>query len=177
MHKGLAPAYCTQVQLHNNFCGAIIKMLRRKPNTSGTPLLAVSEQKKGRIVSVIQCCGRNQKTHAFICDAPEGFVFQQIDFLVYCKVCKTTVMQVTRVDSDGQVSYFRRTNADARRLFERMRPSIQFKVPPLFSPVSQKSSFWLPYNEFGTVKRCYSNLSALKPVGESLMLPKMPLKI
>ena len=122
-------------------------------------------------MSVIQCCGIRQKTSAFICDAPEGFVFQQIDFLKYCKKCKATVMQVTRLDADGNVSYFRRTNEAARGLFDRMRTSIVFKIREPFALVNNKSSFWLPYNEFGTIKRCYANLSSLKPVGESLMLP------
>ena len=121
-------------------------------------------------MSVIKCCGFCQKTHAFICDAPEGFVYQRIDYLVFCKVCKNTVMQVTRVDENGKISTFRRTNERARELFDRLRTSILFKLDAPM-PLRGGSSFYLRYSEFGRVKRCYSNFSALKPVGESLDLP------
>ena len=122
-------------------------------------------------MSVIKCCGYCQKTHAFICDAPEGYIYQRIDYLVYCKVCKNTVMQVTRVDEKGAVSSFRRTNERARELFDRLRTSILFKLDGRMPAVSGKSSFYLRYNEFGKIKRCYSNFWSLKPVGESLDLP------
>ena len=48
---------------------------------------------------MIHCCGKNQRSKAFICDPPEGYIYQRIDFLVWCKVCKHTVMQVTRVNA------------------------------------------------------------------------------
>lgn len=123
-------------------------------------------------MSVISCCGIKQKTHAYVCDPPEGYVFQQIDFLVLCKHCKSTVMQVTRLDCQNRVTYFRRTEWAARELFERMRPSIRYKIPKNHVIVNRFSSFSLPYNEFGRVKKCYSNFSSLLDVGESLDLPK-----
>lgn len=123
-------------------------------------------------MSVIECCGQRQKTHAYICDPPKGFVFQQIDFLVLCKQCKATVMQVTRLDCDNNISTFRRTEWAARALFEKMRPSILYKIPSPHVIVNQKSNFYLNYNEFGKVKKCYANFSSLEPVGESLFFPK-----
>lgn len=121
---------------------------------------------------MLKCCGIRQKSAAFICDAPAGFLFQRIDFLVRCKVCKRTVMQVSRLDVNHNVDYFRRTDDKAHELFERMRTSILFKVVSPYECVVTKSSFYLNCNEFGRKVRCYSNFSTLLDIGESLWLPE-----
>lgn len=105
-----------------------------------------------------------------MCDPPEGFIYQRIDFLVWCKKCKKTVMQVTRISAKNRVVTFRRTDNEARELFERMRASIRFRIVEPFSPVGNRSAFFLYYNEFGRKKKCYSNLSALRIPPESLQL-------
>lgn len=121
---------------------------------------------------MIECCGKKQRARAFICDPPEGFIYQRIDFLVWCKKCKKTVMQVTRISVKNRVVRFRRTDDAARTLFERMRPSIRFRVVEPFSLVNNRSEFFLYYNEFGKKKKCFSNLSALKIPPDSLSLPQ-----
>ncbi len=121
---------------------------------------------------MLKCCGVSHKTTAFICDAPSGFIYQRIDFLVKCKVCKRTVMQVSRLDAQNKFSSFRRTDDDARALFERMRTSILYKIvePHVIAP--SKGAFYLMCNEFGRKSKCYSNISALLDIGESLALPE-----
>lgn len=121
---------------------------------------------------MLKCCGIRQKSTAFVCDAPSGFLYQRIDFLVRCKQCKRTVMQVTRLNYQNEISSFRRTDDSARELFERMRTSIQFKVVEPYEIAPTKGAFYLMCNEFGRKSRCYSNLSALLDVGESLELPE-----
>lgn len=121
---------------------------------------------------MIKCCGVRQKSVAFICDAPRGFLYQRIDFIVRCKVCKHTVMQVSRLDCDHQLSSFRRTDERAHELFERLRTSILYKVVEPYEFAPTKGSFYLNCNEFGRKVKCYSNLSSLLDVGESLSLPE-----
>lgn len=124
---------------------------------------------------MIVCCGLKQKSVTYICEPPDGFIFQQIDYLVWCKHCKRSVLQVTRLDLDNNVSYFRRTDDAAKKLFNKLRPSIIYKLKNSFSFASAHGSFWLGYNEYGRKKRCYSNLSSLMTVNESLPLPAKPL--
>jgi len=113
---------------------------------------------------MIECCGKKQRSRAFICDPPDGFIYQRIDFLVWCKKCKKTVMQVTRISAKNRVVRFRRVDDEARALFEKLRTSIRFRVVEPFSLVSSHSGFYLYYNEFGKKKKCFSNLSALQPI-------------
>ena len=120
---------------------------------------------------MLRCCGISQKSTAFICDAPNGFVYQRIDFLVKCKVCKRTVMHVMRLDSEKRVVGFRRTDEQARELFDKLRTSILYKVVEPYEIAPSKGSFYLMCNEFGRKTKCFSNLSSLLDVGESLALP------
>lgn len=121
---------------------------------------------------MLKCCGVRQKSIAFICDAPKGFLYQRIDYLVKCKVCKRTVMHVLRLDHKNEPQGFRRTDDAARELFERMRSSILFKVIEPYEIAPRGGHFYLMCNEFGRKSKCYSNLSALLDVGESLSLPE-----
>ena len=119
--------------------------------------------------AMIYCCGRLQRCVSFMCDAPQGFLLQRIDFLCYCKQCKHTVLQVSRLDVDHKISWFRRTDDDARKLFDRLRTSIQYRITIPYNYVNNKSSFSLGCNVFGRKQKCYSNLSSLLDVGESLL--------
>ena len=121
---------------------------------------------------MLECCGKKQRSHAFMCDPPEGFIYQRIDFLVWCKKCKKTVMQVTRITAKNRIVTFRRVDNEARKLFDRMRSSIRFRIVEPFSLVNNHSTFFLYYNEFGRKKKCFSNFSALRIAPESLSLPE-----
>ena len=120
---------------------------------------------------MIECCGHKQKSVAYMCDPPKGFLLQRVDYLVWCKHCKRTIMQVTRLDLQHRVSSFRRSDADAEKLFDKLRTSILYKIKEPRTITPTHGSFWLGYNEFGHKKRCYSNLSALKTTNDSLPLP------
>lgn len=121
---------------------------------------------------MLECCGKFYKTVSFMCDAPEGFLAQRLDYLRYCGHCKRAVLQVTRINLNHEVSRFRRTDALARDLFERMRSSIIFQIVEPYNYVNQRGKRFLRYNKFGVVDKCFSNFSSLLDVGESLDLPK-----
>lgn len=121
---------------------------------------------------MLKCCGRAQKSVAFMCDAPSGYLFQRIDFLICCKVCKCSVMQVSRLNVKNEFSYFRRTDEQAYELFDKLRTSIIYKIKEPYNYAPQKGSFFLMCNEYGRKTKCYSNLSSMLDVGESLALPE-----
>lgn len=118
---------------------------------------------------MISCCGRLQRGIAFMCDEPEGFLLQRIDFLCCCKQCKHTVLQVSRLDVEHRFSSFRRTDDEARALFEKLRTSIRYRIFTPYSYANNRSKFYLNCNVFGRKQKCYSNVSSLIDVGESLV--------
>lgn len=109
----------------------------------------------------IHCCGTLHKTRSYKLVPQEGFVLCELDFLKKCPVCGHTVVQLTRIDKYDNISTVRKVNAKARQFFDRLKNFIlyeeAFHKPPAFH-----GKFYLNYNEFGVLKRCYSNLSKLK---------------
>lgn len=124
-------------------------------------------------MSLIHCCGALQKTKAFVCDPDDGYLFRRIDWLPACRRCRSTVLQVTRLGLDHKVSYFRRTGDDARALFDKLRTSIIYELSPGYSFIASGSRSYLRYSHFGSKRRCYSSLSALRlGLFENLDLPQ-----
>lgn len=124
-------------------------------------------------MALIHCCGRLQKTKAFVCEPSDGYIHMRLDWLPVCKSCRSTVLQVTRFDLDHNISRFRRTEKVARELFDSLRTSIIYEVESPFCIIPTHSGSYLCYSEFGVKKRCYSSLSTLKAgLFESLSLPE-----
>lgn len=110
----------------------------------------------------IHCCAglRNSKTYSI--KPEENYALAQVDYLESCPICGHSVIQLTRIDFDNNVSVCRKINEKARRLFDKIRNLIIFEKEPEGLRLKAYSKFYLYYNEYGIKKKCYSNLSSLK---------------
>lgn len=109
----------------------------------------------------IHCCGALHKTRSYKLVPQAGFVQCELDYLKKCPVCGHTVVQITRIDSSNKISIVRKINGKAKKLFENIKNFILYEEVPLKLPKYGGKSY-LNYNEYGVLKRCYSNLSRLK---------------
>lgn len=110
----------------------------------------------------VHCCAglRKSKTYAIV---PEkNYMFAQVDYLEECPICGHSVVQLTRIDLENNVSVCRKINEKARKLFNKLKKAILFEKKDEGVRLKVYSKFYLNYNEFGVKKRCYSNLSSLK---------------
>lgn len=110
----------------------------------------------------IHCCAGLRKSRSYSIVPEKNYLYAQIDYLEECPICAHSVVQLTRIDFDNNVSVCRKINEKARRLFEKLRDSILFEKEPEKKYFKTYSKFYLNYNEFGVKKKCYSNLSTLK---------------
>ena len=86
----------------------------------------------------------------------------EIDYLKKCPVCGNLTIQLTRIDKDNQISSIRKTNKKGLKFFEKLKSKILYEEDNFDYSTKYKSKFYLYYNEYGTKKRCYSNLRNLK---------------
>jgi len=110
----------------------------------------------------IQCCAGLRKSKSYSVVPEKNYLYAQVDYLEECPICGHTVMQLTRMDSDNNISVCRKINEKARKLFEKIKGAILFEKEPEGTKIKVFSKFYLNYNEFGVKKKCYSNLSTLK---------------
>lgn len=110
----------------------------------------------------IHCCSGLRASKSYAIKPEKDYRFAQIDYLDMCPVCGHTVLQITRIDFDNNVSVCRKINQKARQLFEKLKPSILYQKNRESTRIKAYSKFYLYYNEFGVKKKCYSNLSSLK---------------
>lgn len=109
----------------------------------------------------IHCCGGLHKCRTFHIVPQKDFLITELDYLNMCPTCGHTVLQLTRIDKNDNITVIRRVNKKAIEFFKKLKKEILYEIKP--TPINkQKGSFYLNYNEFGIKKRCYSNLSALK---------------
>lgn len=108
----------------------------------------------------IHCCGTLHKTRSYKIVPQDDFVLCELDCLKRCPVCGHTVVQLTRIDKNNNISVIRKVNLKAREFFKNIQKYILYeKVPQKYNRCGK---FYLNYNEYGVLKRCYSNLSTLK---------------
>lgn len=110
----------------------------------------------------IHCCGALHKTRSYRLVPQDNFVICEADYLSKCPVCGHTVVQVTRIDKDDNISVIRKVNKKAKNFFNNLKNSILYEIRPFNYNKINCGSFYLNYNEFGVKKRCYSNLKTLK---------------
>ena len=110
----------------------------------------------------IHCCAGLRKSRTYSLKPEKGYLFAQLDYLEECPVCSHTVVQLTRIDIENEVSVYRKVNDKAKKLFHNLEKSIIFEKKPERTGMIKFSNFYLHYNEFGVKKKCYSNLSSLK---------------
>lgn len=129
-------------------------------------------------MAFIMCCNQNRSCDVYRLSDRAGFLLNYAYYIEACPVCGHTILLLKRYLPDGTVSEVRKTNVFARKLFEKIRPEILFKIPKNYE--AQGGKTFLKYNEFGVVKKCYSNLSTLQ-IGKfdylGPDLPKIPEKI
>ena len=108
----------------------------------------------------IHCCGALHKTRTYRLAPYKDFIICEVDVLNKCPVCGCKVIQLTRITENADISCVRRTNAKADAFFDKLKKYILYEM----KPVNYKNcgKFYLNYNEFGVIKRCYSNLANLK---------------
>ncbi len=108
----------------------------------------------------IHCCGGLHKCKSFKISPENEFQTVEMDFLEKCPNCGHTIVQVTRLDFENKISIIRKINSKAIKMFEKLQSKIiTSKNMPVFKNIGR---FYLNYNEYGKVKKCYSNLSSLK---------------
>ncbi len=110
----------------------------------------------------IHCCGALHKTKSYRIVPQENFVLSELDYLPKCPVCGHTVVQLTRIDADDNISIVRKINRKARDFFKKMKKIVLYEIRPINYNSVKHGTFYLNYNEFGVKKRCYSNLRSLK---------------
>ena len=110
----------------------------------------------------IHCCGALHKTKTFRIVPQDDFVLCEADYLAKCPVCGHTVVQLTRIDKNDNISVVRKINKKAKSFFQKLKTKILYEIRPINYNVVKHGSFYLNYNEFGVKKRCYSNLKTLK---------------
>lgn len=114
------------------------------------------------VLGYIHCCNGKRKSVSFALSPEEKYLIVELDYLKECPVCGHTVVQLTRIDFDNNVSVCRKTNEKARKFLKNIQALILYKKEPEIKTVNSYSKFYLYYNEFGVKKKCYSNLSTLK---------------
>lgn len=110
----------------------------------------------------IHCCGALRKSKSYCVTPDVNYLICEVDYLENCPVCNHTVVQLTRIDFDNQVSVCRKINKKALKFFEKIKPLILREKETGFSRLKAYSKFYLHYSEYGVKKRCYSNLSTMK---------------
>ena len=111
----------------------------------------------------LHCCGGLRRSQTFTLSPENGYLIAELDVIECCPVCGHFVAQLTRIDYNHCVTSVRKSNTQGRKLSERLQSSILYRQEYKYSPLkSGKSSFYLNYNEYGSKKRCYSNISTLQ---------------
>ncbi len=110
----------------------------------------------------IHCCGALHKTRTFRLVPRADFVLCELDYLTKCPVCGHTVVQLTRVDANDNISIVRKVNKKAKLFYEKLKNFILYEIRAANYTTFNSGKFYLNYNEYGIKKRCYSNLRSLK---------------
>ena len=110
----------------------------------------------------IHCCGALRRTRTYKLAPQTGFLVCEVDYLSKCPVCGHTVVQLTRIDKNKNLSVIRKVNTKAKKFFQKLKSQFIYEIRSYNYSSNSSSDFYLNYNEYGVKKRCYSNLSSLK---------------
>jgi len=116
---------------------------------------------EGILLAFITCHDRKQKADIYKITPTRQGIFEEIVLhLPECSFCKNTILVIRRIDIFGNVlPASRMTGKKAKKFLSEM--NIIWKPKTIHTP-SYKGNWYLPYSEYGSIKKCYSNLSALK---------------
>lgn len=121
----------------------------------------VSVEKRERIMGLLHCCGRLQRSKSYMLAPQSGFLLCELDILDECVDCGHYVVQLTRLDLNHEVSIVRKANTKAREFFQKLETSILFEQKQKFFAGSGGKKFYIGYSEYGVKKRCYSKISTM----------------
>lgn len=109
----------------------------------------------------IVCCEHKRMTRSFQVVPQNGYKSCVLHILFMCKECENYVIELHRTKENGKVEVLRRIEREALDMVDKIKKLnwILYEIKP-DNVIS--GSFYLNYNEYGTKKRCYSNLSTLK---------------
>ena len=110
----------------------------------------------------IHCCAGLRKSKSYSVSPEGNYMSAELDYLEKCPVCGHTVVQLTRIDFENNISVCRKINEKARKLFDKLKSAILLEREKYGISIKVHSKFYLNYSEFGVKKKCYSNLSTLK---------------
>ena len=144
--------------LFKNFKKDILKMWLRFTPFDGKAVYHLRSSSMG----YIHCCGALRKTRTFRIVPQGDFMLCELDYLSKCPVCGHTVVQLTRIRKNDDMSVIRRINKKAKKFFKELRLKILYEIKAFNYDCMRVGKFYLNYNEYGVQKRCYSNLSKLK---------------
>lgn len=112
----------------------------------------------GGIMGYLHCCSGLRKSESFGMLPIKDYLECQVDYLESCPICGHCVIQITRLDYLNRISIIRLTNKKALKFIEKNKHLFIKKK----NITNFRSKFYLNYNEFGKIKKCYSNLKNLK---------------
>lgn len=109
----------------------------------------------------VECCGKLHKARVYKLVSENGYKNSYLK-IAYCPVCKTTFAITEKVSIKNNKKKRERYNGyfAAARIYKHLLYAIITEICSFKCGAS--SSFYLKYNEYGKIKKCYSNLSALK---------------
>ncbi len=110
----------------------------------------------------IHCCGDFVKPEVLCCLLRKNLLCVNWIICSKCPVCGHTVIQLTRIDDNNNLSSIRYINKAARIFWNKCKSKIIYERRFYDYSKRKGGSFYLNYNEFGVKKRCYSNFSNLK---------------
>jgi len=109
----------------------------------------------------IWCCRRFQEAEVFKISPTRKNILQEfVLFTKACSCCKSPVLEIIRADiNEKMLKPVRLSPKKVSGFVEKM--DVLWKPRKTFCPKNKISKFVLNYNEFGKVRKCSSNLSAL----------------
>lgn len=115
-----------------------------------------------RFMGYLHCYSGLRKCRTFSVKPYDNYIFCELDYLETCPVCGNSILQMTRLNSNNEISVYRLKNKKAKKFLEKIKPNIIEEKTYNYSSINrQHGRFYLYYNEYGVKKKCYSNLSTM----------------
>lgn len=115
-------------------------------------------------MAYIECCGKKHKAIVFELKLNNDGCVSKILKNACCPICGKNIVVIEKkmfIDGVEQIRYIRRQGKEANKLFDKLEKDILCQIIE-HRNVQYKKGFYLNCNEYGKIKKCYSNLSSLK---------------
>ena len=81
----------------------------------------------------IHCCGALHRTKTFRLVPQDKFMLCEVDYLSKCPVCGHTVVQLTRIDKDDNISVVRKVNKKAKDFLTKLKNKVLYEICLLYT--------------------------------------------